>query len=81
MDIIVGGVDVKVRHCTIINDSGKVFITPNDYGSTSYINGVMVNGVTRIYHMDRVVFGWNSCFVFKDYTSKETRPGHKAPSN
>jgi hypothetical protein len=78
MDIMVSGSDVKVYHCAIVNDQGKCVLVPGEPGSESYVNGKLVAGIAHLFDMDRVVFGWNSCFIFR-CADKTQRAGKKQP--
>ena len=65
-DLILGGRDVQARQAELRTINGKVFITA--IGFHVYVNGVqLIKGQPlELAHLDRVVFGWNSVFLFKN---------------
>jgi hypothetical protein len=65
-DIIFGGRDVHPKHATLHIVEGKVFLKPVKAISHLYVNGKQVNDTTQLMNLDRVVFGWNSVYLFKD---------------
>jgi hypothetical protein len=72
----VGGCDVRQDHACFINNEGKLFIVPFD-NAICYVNGYKIDKLFRIYNHDRVVFGWNSCFILFDNKNEKKRPNVK----
>eukprot|EP00178_Gracilaria_changii_P021403 TRINITY_DN63618_c0_g1_i1.p1 TRINITY_DN63618_c0_g1~~TRINITY_DN63618_c0_g1_i1.p1 ORF type:complete len:109 (-),score=3.08 TRINITY_DN63618_c0_g1_i1:123-449(-) len=65
-DLIFGGRDINIRHATIHVVEGKVFLKPVTNHSHLYVNGKRVTDTVELIHLDRVIFGWNSCYLFKN---------------
>ena len=65
-DIIFGGRDVHPKHATIHLIEGKVFLKPSQPQAHLYVNGQVVRESVELMNLDRVVFGWNSAYLFKN---------------
>lgn len=65
-DIVFGGRDVNVRHATIHIIEQKVFLKPLSSSCHLYVNGQKVENTIELVNLDRVIFGWNSCYLFKN---------------
>ena len=65
-DLILGGRDVQARQAELKTVNGKVFLTA--LGHHVYVNGLRLipRQPLELLHLDRVVFGWNSVFLFKN---------------
>ena len=58
---------MKPKHAKIeIDDQGNVNLSPVTEGCHLYVNGEPVKAKTNLKHLDRVIFGWNSVYLFKD---------------
>jgi hypothetical protein len=65
-DLVLGGRDIKGRQAEIVVENGAVFLKA--FAWHVYVNGQRIekdSGV-QLAHLDRVVFGWNSVFLFKN---------------
>lgn len=56
----------------MLNNENRLFIVPQP-DALCFINGVQATKLTRIYNLDRVVFGWNSCFILFDPKNEKAR--------
>lgn len=65
-DIIFGGRDVNPRHATIHIIDKKVFLKPLSKDCHLYVNGKKITDTVELINLDRVIFGWNSCYLFKN---------------
>jgi hypothetical protein len=65
-DILFGGRDVAPRHATIHVVEKKVFLKPIAKDCHLYVNGKKVTETIELVNLDRVIFGWNSCYLFKN---------------
>lgn len=55
------------NHATLdIEEGGHVFLTPLGKDCHLYVNGQPVREKTLLKHLDRIIFGWNSVYLFKD---------------
>lgn len=70
---------MKPKHATLDIIEGEVFLTPLSSDCHLYVNGRPVREKICLKHMDRVIFGWNSVYLFKDKDHK--REGEKVKSN
>lgn len=61
-----GGRDVNPRHATIHIIDQKVFLKPVTKDCHLYVNGKKVTETIELVNLDRVIFGWNSCYLFKN---------------
>jgi hypothetical protein len=58
---------MKPKHAKIeIDASGNVSLSPVTEGCHLYVNGSLVTTKTVLKNLDRVIFGWNSVYLFKD---------------
>lgn len=73
-DLVLGGRDVQACQAEIRTIGGKVFVIA--IGHHVYVNGVkLIKGQPlELVHLDRVVFGWNSVFLFKNKDPNITLP-------
>jgi flagellar biosynthesis GTPase FlhF len=67
-DIVLGGIGIKANHAVIHNDAGRVTILPCDEecGEYIYCNGAKVFEERELFNNDRIIFGTNSTFIFKN---------------
>ena len=71
-DILFGGRDVNMRHASIHVVEGKVFLKPTTSHCHLYVNGARVTETIELMNLDRVIFGWNSCYLFKNKHDNRT---------
>lgn len=64
-DIVLSGRDVQPTHAEFLVENGKVFLTPYNFRCLVYRNGKPVMSKIQLQHLDRIVFGWNSLYLFK----------------
>lgn len=65
---------MKPKHAKLLVDNeGNVTLEPVTSGCHLYLNGQPIVNKTALKHLDRVIFGWNSPYIFKD--KKHTRAG------
>lgn len=78
-EIIFGGRDMLPHHATLdIQEDGSVVLTPLNPKAHLYLNGEPLTQKATLKHQDRVIFGWNSVYMFKDKQHK--REGSKVKS-
>ena len=68
-DIMVGQVPgIKAMHAVVQVEEDGIYIFPceEECSETIFLNGENVRERTQIFHLDRLVFGINSFFLFKD---------------
>ena len=66
-EIIFGGRDMKPKHAKVnIDAQGNVELTRVTEGCHLYLNGQPVKTKVVLKDLDRVIFGWNSVYLFKD---------------
>ena len=71
---------MQPKHAKIeIDESGNVYLSPVTSGSHLYVNGSLVATKTNLKNLDRVIFGWNSVYLFKD--KDHPRPESKLNEN
>ncbi len=63
-DIIFGGRDMSINHADIIKENDSVYIRPFNQKCLLYINGKRIREKTQLKTLDRIIFGWNSVYVF-----------------
>lgn len=65
-DLILGGRDVQARQAELKTVNDKVFL--KGIGYHVYVNGNRIEqgSTIELAHLDRVVLGWNSVFLFKN---------------
>ncbi|XP_014214320.1 kinesin-like protein KIF14 isoform X2 [Copidosoma floridanum] len=61
IDIVLDGPLIKLLHCTIENDHGKLILYPEP-DAENYLNGEMVRGRVQLNHGDRLCIGGNHYF-------------------
>ncbi|XP_073824696.1 kinesin family member nebbish isoform X1 [Musca autumnalis] len=61
-DIILDGPLIAHNHCTIDNNNGNLFVTPESKDFETYLNGELVTARTELNHGDRLVFGGSHFF-------------------
>ena len=57
---------MKPKHATLDIVDGEVLLTPVSKDCHLYVNGQPVREKLVLKHLDRVIFGWNSVYLFKD---------------
>lgn len=71
---------MKPKHAKVkIDDKGDVHLSPVTSGCHLYVNGQPVIDKMVLKNLDRVIFGWNSVYLFKD--SAKPRPESKLDEN
>lgn len=71
-DMIFGGRDMQINHATITKDGRTVSIEPETSKCLIYRNGKPLRTKTELEHLDRIIFGWNSVFLFKQVDDKRS---------
>ncbi|NXA32687.1 KIF28 protein, partial [Eudromia elegans] len=61
--IVLKGLGILDKHATFTNAGGKVTVTPGPKCRAA-VNGVPVTGRTKLQHLDRVILGSNSAFLY-----------------
>ncbi|KYO23861.1 kinesin-like protein KIF28P [Alligator mississippiensis] len=61
--IVLKGLGIMDKQATFTNTDGKVAITPWDK-STVIVNGVPVTVKTKLQHLDRIILGSNSAYLY-----------------
>eukprot|EP00742_Colponemidia_sp_Colp-10_P006091 GILJ01006518.1.p1 GENE.GILJ01006518.1~~GILJ01006518.1.p1 ORF type:complete len:1181 (-),score=265.27 GILJ01006518.1:214-3756(-) len=78
-DILLAGLGIHRRHCSLNTEGGVVKLIPTPEGSkNTFVNGYKVEGPATLYHGDRIIFGSNSVFLFK-YPSKADEHSDRLP--
>jgi hypothetical protein len=70
--LVVCGLGVEDRHARIFSIRGKYYIEPLCEQAYEYtlLNGKNVDKKMEIFHNDRIIFGTNSVFLFKNFSQK-----------
>lgn len=71
-DLILGGRDVSLLHAELTNIDGKILLKPLAAKCHLYVNGKKVTDTVELVHLDRVIFGWNSVYLFKNKDDNRT---------
>ncbi|XP_040408522.1 kinesin-like protein KIF28P [Cygnus olor] len=61
--IILRGLGILDKHATFTNADGKVTLAPQDMCKV-IVNGVPITGKTKLQHLDRVILGSNSAYLY-----------------
>ncbi|XP_035176393.1 kinesin-like protein KIF28P [Oxyura jamaicensis] len=61
--IILRGLGILDKHATFTNADGKVTLAPRDMCKV-VVNGVPITGKTKLQHLDRVILGSNSAYLY-----------------
>nr|XP_038031925.1 kinesin-like protein KIF28P [Anas platyrhynchos] len=61
--IILRGLGISDKHATFTNADGKVTLAPRDMCKV-VVNGVPITGKTKLQHLDRVILGSNSAYLY-----------------
>uniref|UniRef100_A0A8B9S5M1 Kinesin-like protein n=1 Tax=Apteryx owenii TaxID=8824 RepID=A0A8B9S5M1_APTOW len=69
--IILRGLGILDKHATFTNADGKVTLTPGDK-CKAFVNGVLITGKTKLQHLDRVILGSNSAFLYVGLPAERT---------
>ncbi|XP_053366405.1 kinesin-like protein KIF28 [Clarias gariepinus] len=70
--ISVRGLGIQERHAIVSNQQRRVTITPLS-GSKVTVNGTSICQTTELQHLDRVILGSNSTFLFIGFPSERLR--------
>ena len=63
---------MNMKHATLHVIEGKVFLKALSPTSHLYVNGKRVTEFVELVNLDRVVFGWNSVYLFKNKHDNRT---------
>ncbi|XP_052510106.1 kinesin-like protein KIF28P [Budorcas taxicolor] len=67
--IILQGLGISDKHASFTNSGGKVMVTP--YGKCKVIvNGVPITTKTKLQHLDRIILGSNSAYLYIGFPSE-----------
>ncbi len=70
---------MQKNHAVITKEANNIiYIEPVNSKCLIYRNGKPVKQKTELVHLDRVIFGWNSVFLFKNRDDKRTDEKIKA---
>ncbi|XP_047677467.1 kinesin-like protein KIF28P [Tachysurus fulvidraco] len=67
--ITIRGLGIQERHAIFSNQQRRVTITPMS-GSKVTVNGASISRPTELHHLDRVILGSNSTFLFIGFPSE-----------
>lgn len=65
-DICFGGRDMLPHHAVLSRIESKVFLKPRFSNAHLYVNGKRLTEPIELMNLDRVIFGWNSVYIFKN---------------
>ena len=63
---------MMTNHAVLQKNGSKVFLKPVGMGCHLYVNGSKVVNPIELLNLDRVIFGWNSVYIFKNKDDKRT---------
>ncbi|XP_075779304.1 kinesin-like protein KIF28 [Pelodiscus sinensis] len=69
--ITLRGLGILDKHATFSNSDGKVTIMPWEKGKV-VVNGIPVTVKTKLQHMDRVILGSNSAYLYVGFPAERT---------
>ncbi|XP_067411375.1 kinesin-like protein KIF28 [Emydura macquarii macquarii] len=69
--ITLRGLGILDKHATFTNTNGKVTITPWEKCKV-VVNGVPITGKTKLQHLDRVILGSNSAYLYVGFPAERT---------
>ncbi|KAH1173678.1 hypothetical protein KIL84_017517, partial [Mauremys mutica] len=69
--ITVKGLGILDKHATFTNTDGKVTITPREKCKV-VVNGVPITMKTKLQHLDRVILGSNSAYLYVGFPAERT---------
>ena len=80
---MLGGAGIKPNHARIINEQGEIFVEVCDEECAEYIflNGERFSSRKNLYHNDRIIFGTNSIFLFKNPGKEKESPNTNLNEN
>uniref|UniRef100_A0A8C6MRN6 Kinesin-like protein n=1 Tax=Mus spicilegus TaxID=10103 RepID=A0A8C6MRN6_MUSSI len=67
--ICLQGLGISDKHASFMNLDGKVTVTPHSKCKV-IVNGVPVTGRTKLQHLDRIILGSNSAFLYVGFPSE-----------
>ncbi|ERE73568.1 kinesin-like protein KIF13A [Cricetulus griseus] len=67
--ICLQGLGISDKHASFMNLDGKVTITPHSK-SKVVVNGIPVTNRTKLQHLDRIILGSNSAFLYIGFPSE-----------
>ncbi|CAL8364648.1 unnamed protein product [Gadus morhua 'NCC'] len=67
--ILIKGLGIQERHAAFKNEQRQVSLTPLS-GSKVIVNGNLVSQTTELQHLDRLILGSNSTYLFIGYPSE-----------
>eukprot|EP01022_Parablepharisma_sp_SALTPOND_P026598 TRINITY_DN64469_c3_g1_i1.p1 TRINITY_DN64469_c3_g1~~TRINITY_DN64469_c3_g1_i1.p1 ORF type:complete len:908 (+),score=152.19 TRINITY_DN64469_c3_g1_i1:1717-4440(+) len=73
--IILGSIAIRPNHAIFEKEGDSVVLSPAtpECAENIFINGKKIEGKTVLQHRDRIIFGTNSAFLFKDPTKAESK--------
>ncbi|XP_053391432.1 kinesin-like protein KIF28, partial [Mercenaria mercenaria] len=72
-DICLSGLSILKQHAVLTCNNGMVQLEPvAGSGTKTKVNGVVVTGMTKLTHKDRLLFGSNHLYVFMNPKNTET---------
>ncbi|XP_030412903.1 kinesin-like protein KIF28P [Gopherus evgoodei] len=69
--ITVKGLGILDKHATFTNTEGKITITPRETCKV-VVNGVPITMKTKLQHLDRVILGSNSAYLYVGFPAERT---------
>ncbi|XP_032771670.1 kinesin-like protein KIF28P [Rattus rattus] len=67
--ICLQGLGISDKHASFTNVDGKVTVAPHSTGKV-IVNGVPVSSRTKLQHLDRIILGSNSAFLYIGFPSE-----------
>lgn len=64
--IILSGLSIQKQHAVVNNENGEVVVKPGSAGAKIKVNGVPLMGSRTLQHLDRLIFGSNHMYVYKN---------------
>jgi len=65
-DVILSGLSIQKNHATVSYNEEEIVIKPVTAGARIKVNGFPLTGERKLEHNDRVIFGSNHLYVFKN---------------
>ncbi|XP_030831067.1 kinesin-like protein KIF28P isoform X3 [Strongylocentrotus purpuratus] len=76
--IPLSGLSIQKQHALVKNENGDISIKPATAGAKVKINGMPLVGERILSHLDRVMFGSNHLYIFKN--PSKPQPGEGSPA-
>ncbi|XP_064640023.1 kinesin-like protein KIF28 isoform X2 [Lineus longissimus] len=71
-DIVLSGLSIQKNHAIISIEKGEVEIKPGGASAKTKVNGQPLTGTRVLLHKDRILFGSNHLYVFKNPLKQDT---------